>query len=107
MPDGSPMWARFVYREVSPETKLVFVLSFSNADGGIARHPMAPEWPAETLIETTLADAGGRTTVTLRATPIGASRLESGIFRDGFASMDVGYGGTYDQLETLLAQLKG
>lgn len=107
MPDDSPMWARFVYREVSPEERLVFVLSFSDAEGGITRHPMAPEWPAETLIMATLADAGGKTKVTLRATPIGASGEESGIFKESFASMESGYAGTYDKLEALLGQIEG
>ena len=103
-PDGSMLWGRFIYREVSPEGKLVHVLAFSDPQGAIARHEMVPVWPAETLIETTLSEAGGKTTVTLRAAPMGAAAEERAAFKELFASMEGGYGGTYDQLTTYLEQ---
>ena len=37
-PDGSVMWGRMVYREVTPPEKLVFINSFSDENGGVSRH---------------------------------------------------------------------
>ena len=45
-PDGKEMWGRFVYREIIPPERIVFVNSFSDPEGGITRHPMAPTWPS-------------------------------------------------------------
>lgn len=43
-PDGkTTMWGRFVYREVVEPSRLIFVVSFSDANGGVTRHPMAAE----------------------------------------------------------------
>jgi uncharacterized protein YndB with AHSA1/START domain len=41
-PDGSVMWGRQVYREITPPERLVFINSFSDEHGGLGRHPMAP-----------------------------------------------------------------
>ena len=49
MPEGGEMWGRFVYREIVQPERLVWVNSFSDKDGGITRHPMAPDWPREML----------------------------------------------------------
>src|SRR5437899_7660320 len=34
-PDGHEMWGRFVYREITPPERLIFVNSFSDEDAGI------------------------------------------------------------------------
>src|SRR3954470_21019753 len=44
-PQGAEMYGKWVYREVVRPEKLVFVASFSDAAGGITRHPMAPNFP--------------------------------------------------------------
>ena len=44
-PDGSVMWGKQVYREITPKDRLVFINSFSDENGGLTRHPMAPTWP--------------------------------------------------------------
>ncbi len=36
---GEEMWGRFVYREILPRRRLVWVNSFSDPEGGLARHP--------------------------------------------------------------------
>ena len=38
-PDGGTMWGKFVYREIVPQERLVFINSFSDEKGGITRHP--------------------------------------------------------------------
>ena len=102
-PDGSEMWGRWVLREIVPPERLVFVNSFSDPEGGLSRHPMAPDWPAEMLLTVSFEEQDGRTIVTLRNEPINASEAERRVFEAGFDSMRQGFGGTFDQLAEYLA----
>jgi len=102
-PDGSPMWGKFVFREVRENQRLVWVNSFSDPAGGTARHPQHMEWPLEMLIQAEFHENDGGTTVTLRSRAINASPAEVKTFREGHDSMRGGFGGTFDQLEAHLA----
>src|SRR5262249_24007533 len=53
-PDGKIMWAKFVYREVTPPRRLVWEHSFSDEVGGLTRHPLSPTWPMRLLTTVTL-----------------------------------------------------
>jgi hypothetical protein len=33
------MWGKFVFREITPPERMVFIDSFSDEAGGITRHP--------------------------------------------------------------------
>lgn len=105
-PDGSEMWGRFVYREINPISKLTFVVSFSDKEGGITRHPMAPTWPAEMMNYAEFSEENGKTTVKLTGYPINCSDDEAQLFYDNFASMQGGFNGTFDQLDEYLATFK-
>ena len=105
-PNGQEMWGRFIYREIVPMEKIVSVNSFSDPQGGITRHPMSPDWPAEMLNTAMFAERNGRTTLTLRSSPLNATEAEMRVFADGFKSMEGGYTGTLDQLDAYLATLK-
>lgn len=37
-PDGHDMWGRFVYREIVKPERIVFINSFSDEMGGLARN---------------------------------------------------------------------
>jgi hypothetical protein len=74
------------------------VNSFSDKDGGVTRHPMAPDWPRELLTTVTFADEKGRTRVTVHWVPIDASEKERRSFDAGRDSMTQGWGGTFEQL---------
>jgi len=102
-PDGSEMWGRFVYREIVAPEKLVWVNSFSDKDGGVTRHPMAPDWPRELLTTVRFTDEQGRTRVTVEWMPIAASETELRVFDQGRDSMTQGWGGTFEQLVAYLA----
>ena len=54
------MWGMFVYREIVRPERIVFVNSFSNENGDVTRHPMAPDWPLEMLTTFTFEDLGGK-----------------------------------------------
>ena len=101
-PQGQEMWGRFVYREIIPMKRLTFVISFSDAQGGITRHPGSADWPLEVLNAVTFSATGGKTTLTYRAAPVNASESERRTFKEGYKSMEGGFSGTLDQLGEFL-----
>jgi len=98
-PDGLEYWGRFVFHEIVPEKRLVFVVSFSDPQGQVARNPWDMVWPLETLSTVEFRDVGGKTEVTVRWIPVNASEPEEKAFDAGRDSMNQGWGGTLDQLE--------
>jgi len=104
---GHEMFGRFIYREIEAPHRLVFVNSFSDADGGITRAPfpqLGNTWPLEVLNNFTLTEQDGKTTVALRGGPINATEKERKTFASMFDSMRQGFGGTFDKLEDYLAK---
>lgn len=102
---GQEMYGRFVYREVMAPERIVFVNSFSDASGGVTRAPfpqLAGKWPLEVLNVVTFTEEGGRTTVSLRGGPINATDDERAMFSSATASMQQGFGGTFDKLDDYL-----
>ncbi|HKA76455.1 MAG TPA: SRPBCC domain-containing protein [Pseudolabrys sp.] len=106
-PDGHAMWGKFVFREVVPQERLVFINSFSDEKGGITRHPGNENWPLEMLSSFTFEDMpGGKTKFTVRWAPHNASEEERKTFDTNRESMRQGWGGTMDQLEAYLPKAK-
>lgn len=104
-PDGTVMWGRMVYREITPPERLVFINSFSDEAGGLGRHPLAPSWPIEMFSVFTYEEMpGGKTKFTVRWTPHNAAEEEQKTFDEGHASMTGGWSGTLDKLEAYLAK---
>jgi uncharacterized protein YndB with AHSA1/START domain len=97
-PDGSEVYGRFTYLEIVKPERLVWVNSFSDEQGNVAPHPMAPGWPLEMRTSVTFTEAGGKTILSLRSVAQNASETERKTFEDGFASMTAGFNGTFDQL---------
>ncbi len=104
-PDGHDMWGKFVYREIVAPERIVFINSFSDEHGGLTRHPMSPTWPLEMLSTFTLTEQGGKTTFTIRWSPLNASAAERKTFDEGRGGMQQGWGGTLDQLKEYLAKV--
>jgi len=102
--EGTEMWGKFVYKEIAAPVKLVFVVSFSNPQAGITRHPLSETWPLEVINTLTLTDHGDGTLLTLRGEPINANPEERKTFFDNVASMQQGFKGTLDQLDAYLPQ---
>ena len=106
-PDGSPMWGRFVFREIVPRERLVFINSFSDEAGGVTRHPMHMAWPLEMMSIFIFEDQpGGKTKFTVRWAPHNATADEIKTFDEGRDSMTMGWSGTMDKLEAHLAKTK-
>ena len=80
----------------------MLVNSFSDAEGNVTRHPMAPTWPAELLTQTTFTEQAGKTTVTIEWRPLNANEEERNTFVERKPSMTGGWTGTFEQLDEYL-----
>ena len=102
--NGFEMWGLFIYHEVVPPEKIVFVNSFSDKEGNIIRAPFSATWPLEVYNVLTFTEQDGKTTLTLRGWPYNATAEEQKIFEEGRSSMQQGFAGTFEQLEAFLAK---
>ena len=102
--NGHEMWGKWVYREIVPPERLVFVSSFSDEAGGTARAPFSSDWPLEVLSTVTFAERDGHTTLTMRGVPLNATEAERKTFAAMHGSMLKGWTGTLDQLVEYLAK---
>lgn len=102
LPDGKEMWGKFVYREIVPQQRIVWVNSFSDADGGITRHPFKESWPREMHSTAEFAEEGDQTRLTIRWKPIDPTDEERQTFDSSFDSMQMGWTGTFGQLADYL-----
>lgn len=102
--DGHTMWGKWIFREIVAPEKLVLISSFSDAQGGITRHPMSANWPLETLSTTTFEEQDGKTKLTIRWAPWNATDTEHKTFADAHNGMQQGWGGTFEQLAAYLTK---
>lgn len=105
-PTGYTMWGKFTYREILAPEKIIFTNVFSDPEGNTIRPPFEDPWPHEILYKVILQEENGKTLLTLRGGPIHASHEEYQTYMDGFASMNEGFGGTFDQLRDYLVTLQ-
>lgn len=101
--DGHEIWGKWVFREIVRPNKLVFILSFSNAEGGLTRLPLGPRWPLHTLTTLTFFENAGETTISVHCSALNANQAEQQSFDDNIDSMRIGWCGTFEQLEAYLA----
>ncbi len=101
-PDGKDMWGKFVYREIAAPERIAFVASFSDEQGGVARHPMSPTWPLEMLSTFIFDEHAGKTTFTVKWEPLEPTASERKTFDEGHSSMRQGWTGTLDKLNEYL-----
>lgn len=101
---GQEMWGKWVFREIEPPARLVFVSLFSDPQGGTTRPPWTDNWPLETLSTLTFVARGQQTLLTLNWIPIAATAEERQAFLAAHSSMQQGWGGTLDQLAAYLGQ---
>ena len=105
-PDGSQMWGKFTYREIEKPSRIVLVSTFSDAAGGVTRHPLAPNWPLQMLSTFLFESEGDATRLTIKWSPINPTAEERATFEAGFGGMTQGWSGTFEQLEAYLATVK-
>lgn len=101
---GQTMYGLSVYRELEAPSRLVWVNSFADEQGKVARAFFSKDFPLEVLNTVRLTEQGTKTLLSLRSAPIHATREERAFFEGMFRSMEQGYGGTLDQLANHLAR---
>lgn len=106
LPDGKDMWGKFVYREIVPQQRIVWVNSFSDANAGITCHPLKSSWPREMLSTAEFAEQGDQTRLTIRWKPLNPTDEERQTFESNFDSMQMGWTGTFEQLADYLGESK-
>lgn len=104
--EGFEMWGKWTFREIVAPARLAVVVSFSDAAGGITRHPMAPDWPLETYGVTTFEEQGDKTVISVRWSALNATAAEQAAFDAGHEGMNQGWSGTMELLEEYIAGLK-
>ena len=87
--------------------RMVFVNSFSDKDRGVTRHPLNKDWPLEMLTTIEFAEDKGKTTVTVRWSPLNATEAERNTFNSNRDGMKQGWTGTFEKLEAYLPKIKG
>lgn len=107
-PNGMEMWGMQQFLEIVPERKTVHIQSFSDKDGGLSRHPMAPTWPAYMHVTAVFEDAAnGSTRYTLTWQPHESDEAGIATFNAAHAGMNQGFAGTFAKLEAYLHKLQG
>jgi uncharacterized protein YndB with AHSA1/START domain len=103
VPDGSKMWGRWTFREITQPTRLRWDHNFSDETGTkITRHPFSATWPKEMICQLDFAEEGGKTKLTLTSHAINVNEVERQTWEGGFAGMTQGWGGTLEQLVEFL-----
>ena len=105
IPGFGEIWGLFVYSEIVEPERIVFVSSFCDANGNIILSPFFKAWTVEILNTLTLVEQSGKTTMTLSGGPINATAEELEAYASMIGSMQQGFGGTFDRLDTYLAKI--
>ena len=101
-PNDLEMWGKFTYREIVPLRRMVWLHTFSDASGGLMRHPLSATWPVKMLSTATFSERDGKTTVTIEMIALEASAQEQKTFDDSHGGMQQGWTGTFEQLAEYL-----
>lgn len=104
-PDGTPMWGKFVFREIVLPERLDFISSFSDEKGGTHVIPVICYGRSRcTRPSPSRKCPAARPKSTVRWTTHNATEEEQKTFEAGRDSMRMGWTGTMEQLEAYLAK---
>ena len=96
--EGLEMWGKWVYREIDRAGSAGNHLFVYRREGQFSRAThFNRTGRSRSLTESTFTEHQGRTTITIRMTPINATESERKTFDDGRNSMEQGFAGTFDE----------
>jgi uncharacterized protein YndB with AHSA1/START domain len=96
---GNEMWGLVTYREITPHSRVIYMQSFSDAEGGLTRHPMAPNWPLEmTTVFEFVSESPTQTKLRITWIYVGVDDAEAATFTTAHDSMTQGWVGSLDSL---------
>ena len=99
------MWGKVTYKEITPNSRLVYLQSFSDRQGNITQHPMAPTWPVElvTICEF-IVEGPKQTRLKVGWVYSGIDDTEAATFHAAHDGMTGGWTGTLDALQSYLSK---
>jgi uncharacterized protein YndB with AHSA1/START domain len=100
------MHGRMEYLKIEKPNCIVYTQQFCDERENLARHPMAPTWPATMLTKVQFTSEGpNQTRVTVSWEPHGpATPEEIATFVEERGGMTMGWTGSFDKLDELLAK---
>lgn len=101
--ESGSIWGKFVLREITAPSRLIWEHSFADADANIIPVPFFDVWPLRLLTTVVFEEVGDSTSVTATWVPLDATLAEQQAFAGQMSSMTMGWSGSFDQLDTLLA----
>jgi len=103
-PQGQEMWGKVTYKEITPNSRLVYLQSFSDKDGGITAHPMSPTWPKEMVTVFEFIPEGEKQTrLKISWIYAGVDDTEANTFHAAHEGMTGGWTGSLDALQKYLS----
>jgi uncharacterized protein YndB with AHSA1/START domain len=101
------MYGRFEYLDVQRPNRIVYSQYFADEHEHITRQPGAPMWPEKMVTTVTFTEEGaGQTRVQVRSAVLGVATAEEiAAFVAERSGMTQGWTGSFDKLETLLADV--
>lgn len=103
--DGSKMYGKWRILQIKPLEKIVFLQCFTDEAGDQPlRHPMAPTWPLYMHSTYLFSSKGEETEVTVLWRAHDATDAEKQVFFDAAAGMNMGWSGSFDRFDALLAE---
>lgn len=102
--EGRLVQGTFVYREILPPERLVFVSAFGGEGGAAPTSPQVGRWPPEVLNTLTFFDVHGRTMLILRARPYDAAAPQRAAFATARPELSRGFEETFARLQAHLAE---
>jgi uncharacterized protein YndB with AHSA1/START domain len=104
-PGEREVHSKWVIPEAVLQERLVFMNSFSDADGRATRHSMNPGWPLEMLSTIIFGAENDKTHLTINWLPLSATEVEQKTFDEGHESIKNGWAGTLDRLAEHLVKV--
>ncbi|MFY9308052.1 MAG: SRPBCC domain-containing protein [Bacteroidia bacterium] len=103
--NGHKMWGLFNYIEIEAPGKIVFTSSFADEYGNSIPAPFSADFPQKVMNVWTFEEQNGKTTLTLRGGPVNPTEAQSRFYEGMHPSMQQGFKGTFDQLESYLEKI--
>jgi uncharacterized protein YndB with AHSA1/START domain len=104
-PNGHEMWGKWTYIEIFPPERQVAIISFTDENGDVIRHPLSEEWPEEILSVTEFREQGDNTLVTVEWSPYLADENEIETFEASRVTMTLGWRSSFDKLDAYLGNM--
>ena len=107
-PNGIQTWGKQQYLQIVRNELIVYLQSFSDPEGGLGTHPMAPTWPLYMHVSIRFEDAdAGHTRLTVTWVPHESGDIGNQTFDGARAGMQAGWEGTFAKLDAYLREIQG